>query len=287
MSNSKKLRELLAGDELIMAPGAYDAWSAKLIASAGFPAVYMTGYGVSASVLGRPDIGFLCFKEMCDAAREIARSAQHIPAICDADTGFGGRLNVMRTVEGYENSGVAAIQLEDQATPKRCGHMEGKQLISQDEMIAKIKIALATRKDPDFCIIARTDATAVDGFEAALVRAKAYEAAGADIIFMEALESEEQMRQSCAEIKAPMLANIVERGKTPMLEASVLREIGYKLAIYPTSTLFSATKAVQSFLEKLKVDQTLVPSLPNMVDFSTFNHLVELDALRAYEESFS
>lgn len=183
MTNGERLRELLAGETIIMAPGAYDAWSAKLVAKAGFPAVYMTGYGVSASTLGVPDIGLISFKEMLDAAQNIVRSAG-VVALCDADTGFGGRLNVMRTVEAYENAGVAAIQLEDQAMPKRCGHMEGKQLISTEEMVAKLKIARATRQDPSLCIIARTDATAVDGFAAALERAKAYEAAGADIIFM-------------------------------------------------------------------------------------------------------
>ena len=200
MTNGERLRELLAGDTIIMAPGAYDAWSAKLVAQAGFPAVYMTGYGVSASTLGAPDIGLISFKEMLDAAQNIVRSAG-IAALCDADTGFGGRLNVMRTVEAYENAGVAAIQLEDQGMPKRCGHMEGKQLISTEEMVAKLKIAQATRKDPSLCIIARTDATAVEGFAAALERAKAYEAAGADIIFMEALTSREQMREACAAIR--------------------------------------------------------------------------------------
>lgn len=232
MTNGERLRELLAGDTLIMAPGAYDAWSAKLIAKAGFPAVYMTGYGVSASVLGAPDIGLISFKEMLDAARNITCSSRAV-TLCDADTGFGGRLNVMRTVEAYENAGVAALQLEDQAMPKRCGHMEGKQLISKEEMVAKLKIALDTRKDSSLCIIARTDATAVDGFEAAMDRAKAYEEAGADIIFVEALTSVEQMEEACRRIHRPMFANMVEHGKTPMLDADTLQHIGYRLAHLP------------------------------------------------------
>lgn len=270
MTNGERLRELLAGDTLIMAPGAYDAWSAKLIAKAGFPAVYMTGYGVSASVLGAPDIGLISFKEMLDAARNITCSSRAV-TLCDADTGFGGRLNVMRTVEAYENAGVAALQLEDQAMPKRCGHMEGKQLISKEEMVAKLKIALDTRKDSSLCIIARTDATAVDGFEAAMDRAKAYEEAGADIIFVEALTSVEQMEEACRRIHRPMFANMVEHGKTPMLDADTLQHIGYRLAIYPTGALFAATRAVEDFLAQLKQDKTLVSCLPRMVDFPTFN----------------
>ncbi|WP_295584024.1 oxaloacetate decarboxylase [uncultured Oscillibacter sp.] len=286
MTNGERLRELLAGDEILMVPGAYDAWSAKLVAKVGFPAVYMTGYGVSASLLGVPDIGLISFKEMLDAAQNITRSSQTI-TLCDADTGFGGRLNVMRTVEAYEAAGVAAIQLEDQVMPKRCGHMEGKQLIPAEEMVAKVKIARATRKDPSLCIIARTDATAVDGFEAALKRAKAYEEAGADIIFLEALTSQEQMQQACSYIRRPMLANMVEHGKTPMLTAPALQQIGYKLAIYPTGTLFAATKAVLDFLRQLKQDQTLVSCLPHMVDFPEFNQLMGLEELREYEQSFA
>lgn len=285
MTNGERLRELLAGDTLIMAPGAYDAWSAKLIAKAGFPAVYMTGYGVSASVLGAPDIGLISFKEMLDAARNITCSSRAV-TLCDADTGFGGRLNVMRTVEAYENAGVAALQLEDQAMPKRCGHMEGKQLISKEEMVAKLKIALDTRKDPSLCIIARTDATAVDGFEAAMDRAKAYEEAGADIIFVEALTSVEQMEEACRRIHRPMFANMVEHGKTPMLDADTLQRIGYRLAIYPTGALFAATRAVEDFLAQLKQDKTLVSCLPRMVDFPTFNALMGLDEIRRYECSF-
>lgn len=182
MSDGERLRELLSQSELIMAPGAYDAWSAKLVVQAGFPAVYMTGYGVSASTIGAPDIGLISFKEMLDAAANITVSSKAI-TLCDGDTGFGGRLNVMRTVAAYEQAGAAAIQLEDQVMPKRCGHMEGKQIISKGEMIAKLRVARDTRKAPAFCIIARTDAAAVEGFNAALDRVKAYEAAGADIIF--------------------------------------------------------------------------------------------------------
>lgn len=285
MSDGERLRELLSQSELIMAPGAYDAWSAKLVVQAGFPAVYMTGYGVSASTIGAPDIGLISFKEMLDAAANITASSKAI-TLCDGDTGFGGRLNVMRTVAAYEQAGAAAIQLEDQVMPKRCGHMEGKQIISKDEMIAKLRVAQDTRGDPAFCIIARTDAAAVEGFDAALDRAKAYEAAGADIIFLEALTSEEQKRDACAVIHRPMLANMVEHGKTPMLKAQTLHDIGYKIAIYPTGSIFAATKGVADFLAALKQIEDLTACLPNMVDFPTFNRMMGLDALRNYKKSF-
>ena len=225
------------------------------------------------------------FEEMLDAAANITVSSKAI-TLCDGDTGFGGRLNVMRTVAAYEQAGAAAIQLEDQVMPKRCGHMEGKQIISKGEMIAKLRVARDTRKAPAFCIIARTDAAAVEGFNAALDRAKAYEAAGADIIFLEALTSEEQKREACAVIHRPMLANMVEHGKTPMLKAQTLHDIGYKIAIYPTGSIFAATKGVADFLAALKQSEDLTACLPNMVDFPTFNRMMGLDALRNYEESF-
>jgi 2-methylisocitrate lyase-like PEP mutase family enzyme len=222
---------------------------------------------------------------MLDSARNISKSS-NIITLCDADTGFGSLMNVMRTVEAFENAGAAAIQIEDQVIPKRCGHMEGKKLISKEEMVAKIKIAVATRKDSSICIIARTDSNAVYGFDDALERSKAYEKAGADIIFVEALTSLEQMQEACSHIKLPMIANMVENGKTPMLDAKSLFELGYSLAIYPTGTLFSATKAIQDFLIRLKKDQTLVTSLPYMVDFLTFNNLMDLEKIREYEKSF-
>lgn len=287
MTAAKKLRELLKGNETIMAPGAYDAWTARLIAESGFPAVYMTGYGVSASVLGKPDIGLITLTEMVEMARNIVAASGDTPVIADADNGYGGLMNVMRTVELYEQAGVAAIQLEDQVTPKRCGHMEGKEVISKDEMVAKIRAAVAARKDPDFCILARTDARAVLGFDEALDRALAYQEAGADIIFFEAPRTVEEMRTVGKTLRVPLLANMVERGKTPLLTTQELFEIGYRVAIYPVSSLYIATKAVREFLGRLAKDKTSETSLDYMVDFPTFNRMIHLDEIRALEKSFT
>ncbi len=286
MTSAKKLRELLAGDKIIVAPGAYDAWSAKLIAKSGFQAVYMTGYGVSASVLGKPDIGLITLTEMVAAAKNIVEAVDDIPVIADADNGYGGNLNVMRTVQEYELVGVAAIQLEDQVTPKRCGHMEGKQVISKEEMVSKIKAAVSARKNQDLCIIARTDARAVNGFEDALERAKAYEEAGADIIFFEAPQSVDEMKKVAESIKSHLLANMVEKGKTPLLKNKELESIGYKIAIYPVSPLYAATKAMIDLFSNIKDNDTSSACLEKMVDFPTFNNLINLQELRDIEKSF-
>ena len=286
MSAGKVLRELLKQDGVVMAPGAYDAWSAKLIEQAGFPCVYMTGYGVSASVLGKPDIGLLTFTEMVDQARNIV-AAVNIPVVADADNGYGGPLNVVRTAQAYEQAGLAAIQLEDQVTPKRCGHMEGKEVIPKNEMVAKIKAAIYARKDSDFMIIARTDARAVNGFDDAMDRAKAYAAAGADIIFLEAPQSVEEMKKIAAEIDLPLLANMVEKGKTPLLTNKDLAEIGFKFAIYPVTSIYCATKAIMDMLKGLKESGTTSTLLDQIVDFPTFNKMIELKENRDLEKSFT
>lgn len=284
---SKKLRELLESGKIVVAPGAYDAWSARLIAESGFDAVYATGYGISASVLGKPDIGLLTLTEMSTAVKNMVNAAGDTPVIADADNGYGGTMNVMRTVEEYEKAGVAAIQFEDQVTPKRCGHMEGKEVIPKEEMIAKIKAAISARKDFDFLIIARTDARAVNGFEDALERALAYDKAGADIIFFEAPQSIEEMKKVSELIKKPLLANMVERGKTPLLKNNELQDLGYSIAIYPVSPLYTVTKSIMEFLESLKRDKTSSTSLDRMVDFPTFNKMIHLDEIRDLEKKFT
>ena len=282
---AKKLRQILAQDGIICAPGAYDAWSAKLIADAGFPAVYMTGYGVSASHLGQPDIGLIGMSEMATAAGNIAYAA-NIPLIADADNGYGNTLNVIRTVQAYERAGVAAIQLEDQVMPKRCGHMEGKELISESEMVAKIRAAVYAKNCPDTVIIARTDARAVHGFAEAIQRAQAYVQAGADVIFFEAPASVEEMREVRRLLSVPLLANMVENGKTPLLGLKELEQLGYKIAIFPASLIYSATKAVMSTLSDLKTHGTTKMSLANMVDFPTFNQMIGVQQYRDIEKSF-
>src|SRR5215813_13785683 len=213
--NPRRLRELLEAPEIVLAPGAYDCLSARLIEHAGFPVVYMTGFGTSASYLGRPDVGLLGMSEMVDNARRIA-DAVSVPVIADADTGYGNAINVIRTVQAYERAGVAAIHIEDQLAPKKCGHLEGKQLIPAAEMVQKIRAAIDARNSSDFAIIARTDARAVEGLERALERAHLYREAGADILFVEAPENEGEIERVAQAFRGtPLLFNWAEGGKTP------------------------------------------------------------------------
>lgn len=282
--NNTGFRYLLGQQSIICLPGAFDAWSARLIEQAGFPAVYMTGYGVSASVLGQPDIGLITLTEMADQARNIA-SVVGIPVVADGDTGYGDVLNVMRTVREYEQAGVAAIQLEDQELPKRCGHMEGKQLISTEQMTAKIRAAADARRSEDFCIIARTDARAVEGFAAALARAQAYVDAGADAIFLEAPQSLEEMIHVPRVVKKPCLANMVENGKTPYLTVPELAEVGYKIVIFPATLLYAASKSMLEVLEVLKTEGNAQGYRDRMLSFPEFNTRIGLDKMRSMENN--
>jgi carboxyvinyl-carboxyphosphonate phosphorylmutase len=281
---AKKLRELLRRPGIIRAPGAYDAWSAKLAEMAGFPAVYLTGYGVSASLLGKPDIGLVTMTEIVSQAKNMA-AAVDVPLIADADNGYGGVLNVVRAVQEFERAGCAGIQLEDQVFPKRCGHMEGKVLILKDEMTAKIRAAIHARRNKDTVIIARTDARAVNGFDDAAARAQAYSDAGADVIFFEAPESVEEMKNIARLIKTPLLVNMVEKGKTPFLTGKELEALGYKIVIYPASTLYAATRALTDMLAALKRDDT-TSTYSSMVGFAEFNDLIGLQKFRDLEKSF-
>ena len=284
MSAGKALKELIKKNGYVVTAGAYDAWSAKLIELSGFPCIIMSGYGVSASTLGKPDIGLVTLDEMANQLRNIAQ-AVNIPVIADGDNGYGGLLNVIRTVELYEQAGAAAILLEDQVIPKRCGHMEGKEVIPKDEMVSKIKAAIKAKKDPDFMIIGRTDARGVNGFDDALDRAIAYEKAGADIIFVEAPQSVEEMKEIHKCIKSPTLANMVEKGKTPLLNGTDLAQIGYKIIIYPVSVLYCATKAVLDMLNIIKEKDTTKFDFDEMIPFDTFNEIISLDELRRLEKS--
>ncbi len=282
---AKKFRQLLNQPGIIRAPGAYDSWSARLIEMAGFQVVFMTGYGASASLLGQPDVGLLTMGEMAAQARNMA-AAIHVPIIADADTGYGGVLNVIRTVKEYENAGIAAIQMEDQVIPKRCGHMEGKQVVPKAEMVSKLKAAIYARKSADFVIIARTDARAVNGFDDALERAQAYAEAGADVIFVEAPQSVEEMKAIAKIIKKPLMANMVEDGKTPFLTGQQLEDMGYKIAHYPDSTIFTVTKALQDMLAVFKQADTTLPCIERMLTFPKFNELVGVTKARNLEKTF-
>jgi 2-methylisocitrate lyase-like PEP mutase family enzyme len=277
-----RLRELLAGHDPIVAPGAYDALSARLVEAAGFPAVYMTGFGVTASLVGRPDVGLLTMTEMVQTAARI-RSAVDVPVIADADTGYGNALNVIRTVREYEAAGVAGIHIEDQVAPKRCGHMEGKQVVPADTMADRIAAAVAARTDPDFLLIARTDARAVEGFAAAVDRAKRYRDAGADMLFVEALRTDAEIEQVATTFDdVPLLFNWAEGGRTPPTTFDRLRELGFRLVICPISALLAATRAVRAVVDRIAADGTpfeAVKELPAFEDFTTFVGLPEVDEI--------
>jgi carboxyvinyl-carboxyphosphonate phosphorylmutase len=273
MTNAQKLKELLAGPEIIIAGGVYDGLSAKLVQEAGFRCAYMTGYGTAASVLGAPDYGLLTMTEMVNQAKNLS-GALSIPMIADADTGYGNPLNVRRTVMEYENAGAAAIQLEDQVFPKRCGHMEGKAVIPMAEHCKKIEIAADTRKEA--LIIARTDSRAPLGLDEAIKRANAYVEAGADIIFIDAPQSKDELKIIAQKVKAPLLVNMTEGGKTPILKGEELQEIGFKIAIYPCITVFAAAKAMKEVLADLKRDGTSANILHKLDNFHDFNRSVGL-----------
>ncbi len=274
------LRQALLDHTLVVAPGAHDALTARVVESCQFPAVYMTGYGQAASHLGRPDIGLLSMTEMVSRARNMAAVVE-IPVIADADTGFGNVINVIRTVREYEAANVAAIQLEDQVLPKRCGHMLGREVIPRQEMAGKIRAAVATRNDPDLMIIARTDARTLHGIDEAIDRARAYEDAGADIIFVESPESIDEMQRINQSLSKPTLANMVEGGRTPLLPNRTLAELGYSLVIYPTASIFVMAKAMQELMRHLHEHGTTAGMLDRMISFAEFNQLVGLDAVLA------
>ena len=272
MKPAARLRELLARPGLLRAPGCYDAFSAKLIEQSGCEVAYMTGFGSSASVLGLPDAGLMDFSEMSTHAGNLAR-ALRIPLIADGDTGYGNAINAFRTVRTYAQFGVAAIQLEDQATPKKCGHTPGKTLIPLKEMIGKLKAAFDARAEEDIVIVARTDARSVEGFKAALERCLAFEEAGADVICFEAPESDQEMAEGAKQVKAPLLANMVEGGKTPFLSGSRLEDLGFKIAIYPSTLLKTVARAMQRQLERFQRDDDYQP-FEEQISFEELKKLV-------------
>ena len=286
---TSRLRALLARGQAqqapLLVPGAYDALSARLVEQAGFDAVYMTGFGATASLLGMPDVGLLSGSEMVDNAGRMARAVD-VPLISDADTGYGNAINVARTVQQFERAGVAAVHLEDQVSPKRCGHMSGKSVVPVDEMVEKVRAAVAARCDPDFLLIARTDARAVEGLDGALERARAYLDAGADALFVEAPESEAEVVEVAGAFSGtPLLFNWVERGRTPMLPLERIADLGFALVIYPVATLFSATTGMQRYLAELRSTGTPLGALEDAVDFEQFTDLMGLPEIRGFESA--
>ena len=285
--NAPRLAELVRGREAILAPGAYDALTARIIEQAGFPAVYMTGFGTSASLLGRPDVGLLTMSQMADNARRIAQAVD-IPVIADADTGYGNALNVIRTVQEYERAGVSAIHIEDQGMPKKCGHMENKQVIPASEMAEKIHAAVEARRSNDFLIIARTDARAVEGLDKALRRAHAYREAGADILFVEAPQNKDEVAQVARAFPdVPLLFNWAEGGKTPPMRLEELKELGYRIVIFPISALLTAAKAVRAVLAEIQAEGTPMRAFPDRASFQEFNEMMGLGEIQQIEKRFA
>jgi carboxyvinyl-carboxyphosphonate phosphorylmutase len=279
-------RALIEQGTTVLAPGAYDPLSARLVEAAGFPAVYMTGFGTAASMLGRPDVGLLTMSEMVDNARRIVQAVD-VPVVADADTGYGNAVNVVRTVREYEAAGVAAIHIEDQLMPKRCGHMAGKLVTPADEMTAKIEAAVAARTDPDFLVIARTDARAVEGFDSALARARKYRDAGADMLFVEAPESLAEVEGVAAAFPdVPLLFNWIERGRTPAVDLETLTALGYRLVIFPLTSLFAATGAVSGALAAVAAKGTPLPVAGEAPGFEEFLDVIGLPEIQQLERRF-
>ncbi len=258
-----RLRAAMKGQKPLILPGVFNALVAKMAQRAGFSAVYQSGAALSAGLAGLPDVGLITQTEFAEQGRYLAQAVT-IPVISDADTGFGEPLCVERTVSLYESAGLAGLHLEDQQFPKRCGHLSGKTLISTEEMVEKIRSALKARSDENFVIIARTDARAVDGIEAAITRAKAYAKAGADLIFPEALETREEFAQFATQISIPLMANMTEFGKSPLLSAGELGTLGYAAVLFPVTTFRAAMQAAQQTLQTLKNQGTQEPVLDTL-----------------------
>lgn len=281
------LRRLLAGPDPVLLPGCYDALGARLIEQAGFEAAYMTGFGTAASLLGRPDVGLLGLAEMADNARRIA-SAVDLPVVADADTGYGNPINVIHTVQTYERAGVAGLHIEDQVMPKRCGHMEGKAVIPAAEMEAKIGAAVDARTDPDLVLIARTDARGPNGLDDALDRANRYAAAGADALFVEALQGEDEIERVARELAAdvPLVFNWVEGGRTPPLPHDRLAELGYRLIIMPIGTLLAATRAMGQLLASIRRNGTPFEAAGGLPSFGEFTEVIGLTEIQNLDAAY-
>ena len=285
MKKTTQLRRLIEDDEILMIPVVHDALCASIAEQSGFKAIFTAGYANSAALLGKPDVSLLTLTEMVEVASRIADAA-NIPVFADGDTGHGNITNVMRTVKLFEKAGVAGLFIEDQVQPKRCGHMAGKQVITPDEMTAKISAALDARSDPDFVIMARTDALAVSGIDDAICRAQLYRDAGADMIFVEAPESVDQMKRIIRDVNAPHMVNMLPGGRTPMLTAKELQDIGYSVVAYATTCTYALAKAVKDIFEILKHNGTTAGFEDRMMSFEEFNRLMGLDKIREIENAY-
>ena len=285
MSPRQTLKQLLKRKKLLVAPGCFDGLSARLVQEAGFEAAYLSGGAVARS-MGIPDIGLVTMSESIERAVQVVSTIK-IPIIADADTGYGNAVNLVRTVREFERAGVAAIHIEDQITPKRCGHLDGKEVISLGEMTQKLQAALAARTDPDFCIIARTDARGVNGFDDAIERGQAFAKLGVDAIFVEAPQSEEELAEIPRRIPdIPLLVNVFKGGKTPMLPVERLEKMGYRIAIYPSETQRAAIHAMRNALSTLKREGTTESIDASLTTFKERDRVVDLDGWQKIEKNY-
>jgi carboxyvinyl-carboxyphosphonate phosphorylmutase len=281
----KKLSSMIKSKKSLVIPGVYDAIGAKIAEKVGFDAMFQTGYGTSATLFGMPDYGFIGAAETVDNARRIS-NAISVPLIVDADTGYGNALSVWKLVKELESVGAAGIFLEDQKWPKRCGHMQGKEVTPQEEYTEKLGAAIDARENKDFIIVARTDSRATEGLEIAIERGLQNKKTGADAVFIEAPRSLDEMKKIGKEIRAPLVANMIEGGATPMNSAQILNKIGFNIILYPLSVLFANTFATMNILKELKNTGTTAKYKQKVVNFDQFNNLVELDKFKKMETKY-
>ncbi len=281
----KNLKNMLKSKKPLVIPGVYDALGAKIAQKVGFDAMFQTGYGTSATLFGMPDYGFIGASETVDNARRICRAVT-VPVIVDSDTGYGNALSVWKLVKELESAGASGIFLEDQKWPKRCGHMQGKEIISQEEYTEKLSAAIDARENKDFIIVARTDARATEGLDEAIERGKQNKKTGADAVFVEAPRSIDEMKKIGKEINAPLVANMIEGGATPLSSAEILSKMGFNIILYPLSVLYANTFATMNILTELKNTGNTAKYKQKVVNFDQFNELVELPKFRKMEEKY-
>ncbi len=281
----KNLKNMLKSKKPLVIPGVYDALGAKIAQKIGFDAMFQTGYGTSATLFGMPDYGFIGATETVDNARRICRAVT-VPVIVDSDTGYGNALSVWKLVKELESAGASGIFLEDQKWPKRCGHMQGKEVVSQEEYTEKLSAAIDARENKDFIIVARTDARATEGLDGAIERGKQNKKTGADAVFVEAPRSIDEMKKIGKEINAPLVANMIEGGATPLSSAETLSKIGFNIILYPLSVLYANTFATMNILTELKNTGSTAKYKQKVVNFDQFNDLVELPKFRKMEEKY-
>lgn len=281
-----RLRKLIEGDKLVVAPGAFSPLVARVIEETGFPAVYASGAGIAGGIYGLPDTGLVTMTETVDVVRNMAMAVD-IPIVCDADTGFGNAINVRRTVRELEMAGVAGLHIEDQLTPKKCGFFTGHTLVSTEEMCQRIHAALEARLNPDTVIIARTEGVAARNLDESITRARAYAAAGADMVFVNGVTSVEDARRIAAEVSGPLLYNVSSSGKSPHLHESAIQDMGYRMAIYPVHTLFFALHEIRRLLNDLKKEGTVAPWLDRMIDFEEWKRITGLPEVEELEKRYA